>query len=51
MEDEGEPSPTLATGRYTITNVKYRNVAFLPDGNGDSEIVANVRQDDPREEV
>jgi hypothetical protein len=41
----------LATGTYIITNVKYGNVASLPDANEDTEVVANVWQDDPSEKV
>ncbi|KAJ7222608.1 hypothetical protein GGX14DRAFT_664430 [Mycena pura] len=28
------------TGRYTITNVKFRNLVVLPDANDDSDLVA-----------
>ncbi|KAJ7088264.1 hypothetical protein C8R44DRAFT_892805 [Mycena epipterygia] len=30
------------TGRYTITNVKYRNLAVLPDANDESDIIADT---------
>ncbi|KAJ7494861.1 hypothetical protein B0H11DRAFT_2227623 [Mycena galericulata] len=30
------------TGRYTITNVKFKNLAILPDANDESDIVAGT---------
>jgi hypothetical protein len=41
----------LDTGRYIIANVKYGNVAFLPDANEDTEVVGNFSQNDPGEKV
>jgi hypothetical protein len=41
----------LDTGRYTITNAKYGNVAVLYDGNEDSEVVAGYQEDKPGEKV
>ncbi|KZT18120.1 hypothetical protein NEOLEDRAFT_1184555 [Neolentinus lepideus HHB14362 ss-1] len=35
---------TIVTGRYTITNVQFSNLAYLPDPNKGSPIVANVPQ-------
>ncbi|KAK7437739.1 hypothetical protein VKT23_012492 [Stygiomarasmius scandens] len=37
-------STILETGRYTVRNAKYLNVAFLPDGNYESDIVARSEQ-------
>ena len=41
----------LDTGRYIITNCKHRNVAFLPDNNDRSGVVASNREDDSGEMV
>jgi hypothetical protein len=41
----------LETGRYIITNRKYRNAAILPDANDHSDIVAGVRENDAGEKV
>jgi hypothetical protein len=42
---------TLDTGRYIITNVRYGNVAFLPDAGKNTTVVAAVSQDDPGAKV
>jgi len=36
--------PALDTGRYIITNVKYGNLAVLPDANDESDVVAGVQE-------
>jgi hypothetical protein len=35
----------LDTGRYTITNVRYGNVAVLPDANEDTDVVSGFEED------
>lgn len=35
---------TIPTGRYTITNVRQRNIAFLPDPNDGTPVNANYAQ-------
>ncbi|KAJ7738221.1 hypothetical protein DFH07DRAFT_1064566 [Mycena maculata] len=32
----------MDTGRYTITNVKFQNLAILPDANDETDIVAGT---------
>lgn len=39
------------TGRYIITNVKFLNLAVLPDANDDSDIVAKTEENDLGEKV
>ncbi|KIM88143.1 hypothetical protein PILCRDRAFT_85437 [Piloderma croceum F 1598] len=41
--------PALDTGRYIITNVKYGNLAVLPDANDESDIIAGVEENNPGE--
>jgi len=43
--------PTLDTGRYTITNVKFLNLAVLPDANDESDVVGRVEEGNPGEKV
>jgi len=43
--------PALDTGRYIITNVKYGNLAVLPDANDESDVVAGVQENNPGEKV
>jgi len=42
---------SLDTGRYTITNVKYLNLAVLPDANDESDIVARADENNAGEKV
>ena len=39
------------TGRYTITNVKFMNLAVLPDANDDSDVVARTEENNAGEKV
>ena len=41
----------LDTGRYIIANVKYGNLAVLPDANDESDIIAGVEENNPGEKV
>jgi hypothetical protein len=41
----------LDSGRYTITNVRFKNLAVLPDSNHESQIVARARHDNSGEIV
>jgi hypothetical protein len=43
--------PALDTGRYIITNVKYGNLAVLPDANDESDIIAGIEENNPGEKV
>ncbi|KZT21358.1 hypothetical protein NEOLEDRAFT_1073434 [Neolentinus lepideus HHB14362 ss-1] len=40
---------TISTGRYTLTNVRFHNLAFLPDPNDGSPVIANFSQNSPGE--
>jgi hypothetical protein len=37
------------TGRYTITNVRFMNLAVLSDATGISEMIAGLDENNPRE--
>jgi len=39
----------LDTGRYVITNVKFLNLAMLPDANDESDVIARSENNDPGE--
>jgi hypothetical protein len=39
----------LDTGRYTITNVRFMNVAVLSDATGISEMIAGLDENNPCE--
>jgi hypothetical protein len=41
----------LDSGRYTITNVKFRNCAVLTDSNLESEVISTFSEDNPGEKV
>jgi hypothetical protein len=41
----------IDTGRYTITNVKYLNLAVLPDANDESDISARSEEINTGEKV
>jgi hypothetical protein len=41
----------LETGRYYIMNVKFSNLAILPDANDDSDLVGNAEADNDRDKV
>jgi len=41
----------LDTGRYTITNAKFFNLAVLPDANDESDVVAGVGEYNAGEKV
>ncbi|TDL19223.1 hypothetical protein BD410DRAFT_900407 [Rickenella mellea] len=41
--------PSVDTGRYTITNAKFHNVALLPDANSESDVVAGTAETSPTE--
>jgi hypothetical protein len=42
---------TIPTGRYTITNVRQRNLAFLEDPNDGTPVNANYGQNVDAEKV
>jgi hypothetical protein len=39
------------TGRYTIMNVKFLNLAVLPDANDESDIIARSEENNAGEKV
>jgi hypothetical protein len=41
----------LITGIYTVTNVKHRNLAILPDANDGSDVVARPEDNKAGEKV
>ena len=45
------PMATLPTGRYTIINVRYSNLAFLEDPNDGTPLNANYNQNVDAERV
>lgn len=44
-------SSELAGGRYVITNVRFRNIAFLADPNDGTPVTADVEQNRNGEKV
>jgi hypothetical protein len=41
----------LDSGRYTITNVKFRNCAVLQNSDLESEVISTFSEDNPGEKV
>ena len=42
---------SIDTGRYTISNAKFLNLAVLPDANDESDVVAKAEENDAGEKV
>ena len=42
---------SIPTGQYTIVNVRQSNLAYLPDPNDGTPVVANVEQSITKEKV
>jgi hypothetical protein len=42
---------TIATGQYTIVNVRQSNLAYLPDPNDGTPVAANYEQNNTKERV